>query len=290
VVVTERLEGLLGAPVVLEELKHKPGRRRTLRAAGPRGRAIVKIYASDRAPAVAARLRVLAEGPPEPHLPRVLAVEPVAHTVVLSEVPGHPLREAVLNREAEACWSVGAVLARWHGFWRGRPVSPALPRHSITRELEILRSSSEGTSDRLRAAARSVIEALGDEEWPLDTVVHRDLYEEQILLGEGIGLIDLDDAAVGPAELDLGNLLAHIDLLARRRGLDLRPMQEALLEGYGRGGGEPNRALLARCRGLSLVRLACIHRLEDLLGRAGGANPLEMEVLAASDASLQGNA
>lgn len=287
---TERLEGLLGAPVVLEELKHKPGRRRTLRAAGPRGRAIVKVYASERAPTVAARLRVLAEGPSEPRLPRVLAVEPIAHAVVLSEVPGHPLREAVLNGGAEACRRVGAVLARWHGFWRGRPVPLALPRHTIDHELEILRWSSEGTPDRLRAAAHSVVGALGGEAWPLDTVVHRDLYEEQILLGDEVGLIDLDDAAVGPAELDLGNLLAHIDLMGRHKGLDLRAMQEAILEGYARGEGEPDTALLARCRALSLVRLACIHRLEDLLGRPGGVRPLQADASAGIHASLWGKA
>ena len=44
--------------------------------------------------------------------------------------------------------------------------------------------------------------------------MHRDLYEEQLLAGERIGLIDLDDAALGPPELDLGNLLGHVELLA----------------------------------------------------------------------------
>jgi len=40
--------------------------------------------------------------------------------------------------------------------------------------------------------------------WTPATVVHRDLYEEQVLLGERVGLIDLDDAALSPAELDVG--------------------------------------------------------------------------------------
>jgi Ser/Thr protein kinase RdoA (MazF antagonist) len=266
VVVMQRLEALLGSPVFLEELKHKPGRRRTLRATGPRGRVVVKIYASDRAPTVAARLQFLAEGPAEPRLPRVLAVEPQAHAVVLSEVAGQPLREAILDGETEACRRAGAVLARWHGFWRERPIPPALARHSIGRELEILQSRSEGAPDRLRAATRSLLPALGDKDWPLDTVVHHDLYEEQIVLGDEVGLIDLDDAAVGPAELDLGNLVAHLDLLSHRRGLDLRPMYEALLNGYAEGGGDLDAPLLARCRALSLLRLACIHRREDLLG------------------------
>ncbi|MGH2715249.1 MAG: hypothetical protein ACRDM7_15420, partial [Thermoleophilaceae bacterium] len=83
-----RLERIVGEPVELEQLKHKPGRRRTLRARGPAGTAIVKVYASDRAATVAARVTALATGPPEPALPRVLACEPGLHMVVLSEVRG----------------------------------------------------------------------------------------------------------------------------------------------------------------------------------------------------------
>jgi len=60
--VIELLEPILGAPVVLEELKHKPGRRTTSRAVGARRSAIVKVYASERAPIVAARLGALAAG------------------------------------------------------------------------------------------------------------------------------------------------------------------------------------------------------------------------------------
>mgnify|MGYP003297699673 CR=1 FL=1 len=33
-------------------------------------------------------------------------------------------------------------------------------------------------------------------------MVHRDLYEEQVLLGDRVGLIDLDDAALGFREDD----------------------------------------------------------------------------------------
>src|SRR5204862_293349 len=61
-----RLAELLGAPVVLEELKYKPDRRRTSRATGPRGSAIVKQYTSERAPTVAARVAALADGPADP--------------------------------------------------------------------------------------------------------------------------------------------------------------------------------------------------------------------------------
>ena len=102
-------------------------------------------------------------------------------------------------------------------------------------------------------------------EWPIATVVHRDLYEEQLLLGSRVGLIDLDDAALGPAELDLGNLLAHMDLLGLRNGLDLSPAENALRSGYVLSGPLLDDELLERCRRLTRLRLACIHSEPALL-------------------------
>jgi aminoglycoside phosphotransferase (APT) family kinase protein len=101
--------------------------------------------------------------------------------------------------------------------------------------------------------------------WACTTVVHRDLYEEQILLGDHVGLIDLDDAALGPPELDVGNLLAHIELLEFRTGTSLAAAVDALLVGYGLD--SLDQALLDRCRWLALLRLACIHARPECLER-----------------------
>jgi Ser/Thr protein kinase RdoA (MazF antagonist) len=255
--VIARLERIVGAPVELEQLKHKPGKRRTLRARGPAGTAIVKLYASDRAATVAARVTALAAGPPEPALPRVLACEPEPHMVVLSEVPGGSLRRAMLAGDAAACRRAGEALGRWHRAWRGRAPDP-LRRHTVERELEILDRHADAVSRGLAADVRS---AAGDlaEPWDCSTVVHRDLYEEQVLLGDRVGLIDLDDAALGPPELDAGNLVAHLELLSLRSGRDLGAMTEDLLAGYERSGASLDGALLDRCRLLARLRLGCIH-------------------------------
>ena len=69
------LEQLLGPPVEILELKHKPDQRYTVRASGKRRWAVVKVYRSNRAPVVAARVRSLS-GPPDPAIPGVLHVEP----------------------------------------------------------------------------------------------------------------------------------------------------------------------------------------------------------------------
>jgi len=264
--VIELLEPLLGAPVALDELKHKAGRRRTLRASGPAGTAIVKVYASERAPVVASRIAALGDGPREPEVPRVLVVEPARHLLVLSDLRGIPFREALLAGDAETCARVGSALGAWHSFWIGREPWP-LRRHRVEHELAVLRSRAEAASPAVASVLPSVA-GVRSTEWRCSTVVHRDLYEEQILVGEGVGLIDLDDAALGPPELDLGNLSAHVELLALRSRRVLAPALGAMLEGYACSGPPLDPELLERCRTLSLLRLACIHGDPALVGRA----------------------
>lgn len=255
------LDRLVGAPVSVEELKCKPGRRRTLRATGSKRTAIVKIYESQRAPLVAARVRSLSAGPPEPSTPEVLHLDLERRLVVLSEVHGTPLREAILAGDLAACAGAGRALAGWHRAWRNATPTGLRP-HTMQDEERILVERSEAAPPVIAAAVQALLPSLrGD--WACTTVVHRDLYEEQVLLGDRVGLIDLDDVALGPPELDLGNLIAHVDLLERRSGKDLRAPTEALLDGY--GPDALDAALLDRCRRLALLRLACIHALPELV-------------------------
>jgi Ser/Thr protein kinase RdoA (MazF antagonist) len=246
----------VGAPAVLEELKHKPGRRLTLRARGPRRSVIVKLYRSDRVVLVADRISALADGPLEPVLPVVLAVDARQRCLVLSEVPGTPLREAVLASDEARCRQAGAALGAWHEAWAGRKPE-ALPEHTIERELNGLLDQAALASRELSSRVAAALADLS-ESWAPATVVHRDLYEEQILLGDRVGLIDLDDAALGPPELDVGNLLAHLDLLELRSSRGLEPAREALVGGYV-ARNPLDDSLLERCRKLAQLRLACIH-------------------------------
>jgi aminoglycoside phosphotransferase (APT) family kinase protein len=256
------LESLVGSPVAVKELKHKPGRRRTLRAHGSSRTAIVKLYESDRAPVVAARLAALAAGPSEPQVPTVLHLDTARRMLVLSELHGEPLRTSIVAGDLAACARVGRALATWHGAWRNTH-SGAFRPQTFADERRILLAQAAHAPPAIAAAVRAGLAAL-EGAWPCTTVVHRDLYEEQILLGDRVGLIDLDDAALGPPELDLGNLLAHIELLALRADRDFGLAAEALLDGYVTS---LDHALLDRCRRLAVLRLACIHRLPTLLHR-----------------------
>lgn len=254
------LAPLLGTPVRLDVLKDKPGRRRTSRATGPRGTAVVKVYASDRAPVVAARLAALQHDDAGLAVPPLLLCDPDRHVVVLGELPGVPLSRALDVQGTVAAYGAGAALARWHDAHAGT-ADAALRPHTAQREVDLLR--------RVAQAVPRVLDVLGRDEqalaagWPSDTVVHRDLYEEQVLVGRdgGIGLVDLDDAARGPGELDLGNAVAHLRLRSLRTG---GPDGSALLAGY-RSVRDVDPALLARCTRLALLRLACLHREPRLL-------------------------
>ena len=254
----EQLEPVVGAPVRLELLKKKAGRRSTYRAHGSRRTAIVKLYESDRAGAVARRVSSLGQGPYEPRVPDVWAE--MDDMLVLSEIKGRPLRASVLAGDESACHRAGTVLGFWHWYWRDRPPE-ALARHTLAGELELLRRESEQAPEPIVDAVAFALKAVeNDEEWPAATVIHRDLYEEQVMLGDEVGLIDLDDAAIGPPELDVGNLCAHLEFLARRYGRNLDAMQRAFLNGYLSSGAPVELPLLLTCRSLSLLRLACIHR------------------------------
>ena len=253
---------LLGPGVELEVLKDKPLRRRTSRATGPHGSAVVKVYASSRAPVVAARLAALAHGPVEPLVPRVLLCDQERHTVVISEVPGHPFATAVLAGDLHVAGRVGRALAQWHREHRDRP-PVGLRRHTAEREGALLLERAAAAPAAVQQAVRASAPALLGP-WDCDTVVHRDLYEEQVVVGQLVGLVDLDDAALGPAELDMGNLAAHLGLFGSRHAVRTEPVVDALLDAY-RAAAPLDDELFDRCRRLSLLRLACLHRDAALL-------------------------
>jgi hypothetical protein len=264
------LERIVGAPVELETLRDEPGRWRELRASGPVRTAIVKLYSGELVESVAARVAAVSGGPPEVAFPRVVLTDPALDMVVLSEVTGDPLTGHLLAGDAAACRCAGAAVGLWHRAWAGSTPRPLHP-HGVERELKTLDRHAQAASPELAAMVRRAAANLG-EPWDCTTVVHRDLSDEHILVGERIGLIDLDHAALGPPELDAGTLMAHVDLLSLRSGRDLAPMNDEFRLGY-EGFDEPlDEALLDRCRRLARLRLACIHDEPRLTHRPNHLN------------------
>jgi hypothetical protein len=252
-----QLEQIVGAPVELEQLANRPGLRRTLRASGPVRTAIVRLYTSNRAATVADRVGALDAVPPGVALPRLLLSDPVLHMVVVSEVPGEPLTGAILDGDVAASRCAAAAIGSWHRSWQGH-APEALCHHGADRELAMLHKCADAVPPGLADAVRAAAEDLG-EPWTCSTVVHRDLTDARILMGERVGLIGLDYAAIGPPELDIGNLLAHVDLLSLRTGRDMAQTREEIVLGYEGFGNKLDDELLDRCRRLARLRLACVH-------------------------------
>ena len=206
-----------------------------------------------------------------PTIPAVRALDIERGVVLLDHVPGRPLATSIDADDIDAVRSAAAAVAAWHRGWRGRPTG--LRPHTIEREARALARQAEKAGGAIGARAMEAAQRDLEESWPTDTVVHRDLYEDQIILGPRVALIDLDDAAAGPCELDVGNVLAHLMLRDVRRGRDQSVAAAAFLAGY-RGVGTIDQGRLDRCTRLSLRRLACIHREERLLSiaRASGGD------------------
>lgn len=95
--------------------------------------------------------------------------------------------------------------------------------------------------------------------------VHRDLYERQLALADGVTtLLDLDTLARGNPCVDLGNLLAHLSLstLSTTRSSDAAaPLAVDVVRRYLDGGGLLDRATLVFYWASALFRVGAIHSL-----------------------------
>jgi hypothetical protein len=224
----------------VELLRYVPGRRATTLVETPDGRAVLKLFASPRARGNHRRL--LALRPATGSLvPRPLAVGPAGHAGLLEYVPGRSLRIMSGPDFVAWCEELGRSVLRLQAS------CVLLDREwTAVREIDAL-------SRRLPP---------GEMSWsppPPDEVVpaHRDLHPDQVVLArDAVRLIDLDEAAMAPAGLDVGNFLAHLDrdaALGQRPGEEVRAAARAFLRGY--GDDPPD---LPWWRRITLARLACL--------------------------------
>lgn len=234
--------------VVVDVLRHVPGRRVTSLMETPAGPAVLKIFANPRARGNHRRLLALASSPAADSVPRTLAADRTGHVGLVEFVPGSTLTAADPGRLPGACFEAGRRVARLHNSgvvldrtWR------------VDDELGQLRQTW-GPATRA---------SLGDlvDRWrrPTEEVVvsaHRDCHPGQaVTTPDGsVRWIDLDDAAMAPPGLDVGNFLAHLTregVLGRRSAEEVAAARDAFLAGYGRPPAE-----LSQWELLSLARLA----------------------------------
>lgn len=249
---------------VVKVLRHVPGRRVTSLVEAAGHRLVVKVHARPVAAAAGDQLRILAQAGLSGVTPYPRAVVADGHVAALTYHPGTMLHELEDRQLLGACVRVGAALRRLHDC------RAALSRR-WTVEDELARTAAAVAAPGAALdALRERAEALPDQDL---VVAHRHCRPGHLLVdgGGSVRLVDLDDVAVAPRGLDVGNLLAHLHrdgLRGVRRPAVAAAAGDAFLLGYGRAAGlDPSS--LAWWRSVALVRLAGLaqHRRQDAVER-----------------------
>ncbi len=218
-----------GAKVV-KILRHLPGRRATAQIITPSGPAILKAFANPRARGNDRRLRVLATTNAAAIVPTPLAVDATGHIGLIEFLPGQPLTDLAPAQLPAAAEAAGRALAALHHC--GAILDRAWEIDQETTQLQRTAGprTAHAINDLLRADPAPTPEPL--------LPAHRDCHPAQAIVGPDgqVRWADLDDAAMAPASLDLGNFLGHI---TRQELLGIWPPQLAatvrnsFLNGYG---------------------------------------------------------
>lgn len=201
---------------------HRYGRRAVVRVDGPGGTGYLKVLRAGKEAAVAGVSRRLGQKAAVAGLRAPGVVAAGEGCVEFTAVPGMPLT-ALNTHQWNRAWDA------WAEAWPRLVLSEAggLPAHGVGDERSVLATWTGHLVDhdplRLSPTSRRTFEeraarasaALGVRAPRREVVAHRDLHDKQLLFDEAtgrLGLLDFDTAARADVELDLGNLLAHLDL------------------------------------------------------------------------------
>jgi aminoglycoside phosphotransferase len=196
-----------------------------------RGRvcAYVKVHAGDGAARERRALDALAGAP----VPRVLAASEQA--VAVEPVPGRRLDTLAPRELTGALRALGAALAAVH-----EAVPPAEPRFARLDRDRLARAAAviaRARPDAGRPAERMLAALQERPAAEPDVYLHGDAnLRNAILAGGRVTLLDLEDAAGGPAAADLGQVLAGLRtarVLCRLSPAGEATLAAALLAGYG---------------------------------------------------------
>jgi Phosphotransferase enzyme family len=276
-------------------VRHRPGRRCTLRyelirgrAAGPE-RIYAKTYASGRlATRVHRTLVAAADGAAASDAIRV--AEPLGcllrlHLVLQSEVEGTSATPSLLAgdeglaaRIAEMAFALHSSAAKFDR------------NHRLRHQLASLDARLGGLPPDLAARAREQGAAAAAALTPLRwrrRPVHRDFHEGQIVVDANgrLGLLDLDNAAISEPAADVATFLGRLRLLAlkqRASSAAVTAAAAAFRTRYSSLDRRLDRRLLQALEAMTLLRLACRE-----VDRGG---PLASKLIDLSGAVLEGPA
>lgn len=234
-------------------LRYLPGRRAASLVDTRQGLAVLKVFASPRARGNDRRLRLLADTPVRDQVPRTLGVDDDGHVSLVSWREGTIYDEVDDDQFVAAAHQVGEALHALHNCG-------ALFDREWTIDREALQLRRRATPATAAAADEVIAATVHVTTEPL-VPAHRDCHPRQVVcVEEQVFWIDLDDAAMAPAALDIGNMVAHLrrDACLGRRDRDVT--DDAITElrrGYGPVAGDVDgwtRLALVRLAGLAESR------------------------------------
>ena len=260
---------------VVEVLRYLPGRRVATLVEHGRELAVVKVFASPRARGNVRRLHALAGSRAAALVPSVLGCDAAGHVLAVTYRHG-VLPGSVPDADYAAQFvPIGAGLRRLHDsgteldrLWEWEQEVTQLRRGAVPATTDLVETLVSST--RWLGGAALV-------------PAHRDFHPRQVVLGadRSVAFIDLDDAAMAPRGLDIGNMLGH---LVRERATGARSVaataaaSEAFLEGYGACAGIDEGLVtawtmltVARLAGLAESRHGDTAQSDTLLGHARAA-------------------
>jgi aminoglycoside phosphotransferase (APT) family kinase protein len=224
-----------------DELATAAGRRTSVRFLVQReGRAeplavVAKAFSdAPRATLLWTHLRLLHAGPfgtGPLRVPEPLALLPGPRMVLYRAFDGVPLNRLEADTEVrEGVRAAARWLAALHGSGLRLPrrLSLEQEKRSVRQWAESVARAAPGSGVRARALA---------EEWrrcavaaPVGEVpIHKDFHAGHVLLGEGVCVIDLDEARLGDPAFDLAHFVAY---LAVDFGRDAEELRELFLDEY----------------------------------------------------------
>lgn len=255
-----------------ELVVHRPERRAVVRAGAGEEVAFTKVVRPRRTADLVRRMEQAA-AVPGVRAPRVVASDAATGTVRMSTLPGRTLHDLLTDEVPErTARAVGAAVRTLHDAGEAGEVAS----HDLDAEVETTRTlldlarSHRALEPRLvaaleRDAARAASRIVSAGPVGELSLLHRDLHDKQLLVeesGDGprVGMLDVDTLGAGDPALDLGNLLAHLDLRVRQDWAaagTAAAVEDALLAGY--APGERTLAAAAGYRELTRARLCALY-------------------------------
>ena len=208
--------------VEVEILKHTPGHRcalgYTLDGPGVKRRLFGKVFSGQRGPEILETMERLAAAIPRQVLliPRPVGHLPDLRLLLTEYLDGTPLAPSLYQGTSEApARRIAAALATLHECEARFVRRWSAQQEWANTEEWFARSplSAAPCSERVKGLLRMLSRRAALLPEVSEGPVHRDFYAEQIRdCGGQSALLDLDDARLGDAALDIGNFLAHLKL------------------------------------------------------------------------------